>query len=75
MKIVDAWLRIKSQFPRVWQRLVLALSSSNELQVWQTSDRSGHIYWQAYNPMTGRYACFGSEAEIRMWIEMQYYTK
>ncbi len=35
----------------------------------------GFIFWQAYNPMTGRSACFGSEAEMRMWIEMQYYQE
>ncbi|MBW4555667.1 MAG: hypothetical protein KME59_06975 [Trichormus sp. ATA11-4-KO1] len=75
MKIVDAWLQLESKFQRVWQSLVTALSTSNELQVWQKSDRFGHIFWQAYNPATGCSACFGSEEEIRVWIEMQYYSR
>ncbi|GAX38008.1 hypothetical protein [Nodularia sp. NIES-3585] len=75
MKIVEVWLRLDSKLQIFWQKLVTALSASSELQVWQKSDRSGHIYWQAYNPITGRSACFGSEAEMRVWIEMQYYQE
>ncbi|WP_414548283.1 hypothetical protein [Anabaena sp. CCY 0017] len=71
MKIIEVWLQLKSKL----QKLVTALSASSELQVWQKSDRYGHIYWRAYNPITGRSACFGSEAEMRIWIEMQYYQE
>lgn len=74
MKIFYTWLRFWSKFPKVWQTLVRLLTMSSELQVWQTH-RGGDTAWHAYDPMTGRSACFGSEAEMRMWIEMQYYSR
>lgn len=69
----------KASFPLVaigkaiWQRLIRALTSGNELQVWKTTDRHGHTYWQAYDPATDRSTSLGSEAEMRMWIEQRYY--
>ncbi|MBE9198305.1 MULTISPECIES: hypothetical protein [unclassified Nodularia (in: cyanobacteria)] len=75
MQILEVWWRLESKRQIFWQKLVNALSASSELQVWQKSDRSGHITWRAYNPMTGRSACFGSEEEMRVWIEMQYYQE
>lgn len=48
-------------------------TSSSELQVWQTSDRNGNKYWQAYDPTKNRSVAFGSETEMRMWIEQYYY--
>jgi hypothetical protein len=75
MKIVDAWLLLKSKLPEMWQSLVTLLTTSSELQVWQTRLANGDYSWHAYDPMTNRSACFGSEAEMRVWIEMQYYTR
>ncbi|WP_335078288.1 hypothetical protein [Nostoc sp.] len=50
------------------------MTSSSDLQVWQESDRRGHIScWHAYDPITGRSACFGSEEEMRIWIDKCYY--
>lgn len=59
---------------KVWQHFLRWMSSSSELQVWQESDSSGcTCCWHAYDPMTGRSACFGSEEEMRIWIEQCYY--
>ncbi|AFZ25485.1 hypothetical protein Cylst_3333 [Cylindrospermum stagnale PCC 7417] len=74
MKIFYTWLLVGSKCQSVWQSLVRLLTTSSELQVWQTH-RGGDTAWHAYDPMTGRSACFGSEAEMRMWIEMQYYSR
>ncbi len=61
---------------KVWQSVLRWISSSSELQVWQESDCHGCICcWHAYDPMTGSSACFGSEEEMRIWIEQCYYTK
>jgi hypothetical protein len=46
-----------------------------ELQVWRATDQDGHPYWHAYNPHSGRSTCFGSESDIRAWIEQQHYEK
>ncbi|WP_416673204.1 hypothetical protein [Egbenema bharatensis] len=52
------------------QRLV----SSNELQVWQTTDRAGQTYWHAYDPVTHASVVCQSESEMATWIEEAYYT-
>lgn len=58
---------------RVWQRFINYLNTQNELQVWQSSDRDGHTWWNAYDPITGRTTKRNSEAEMRAWIEERYY--
>ena len=56
------------------QHFVIWMTSGSDLQVWQESDRRGHIScWHAYDPITGRSACFGSEEEMRIWIDKCYY--
>lgn len=57
----------------IWQRLIRALTSGNELQVWKKTNRHGHTYWHAYDPTTDSSTSLGSEAEMRMWIEQRYY--
>lgn len=64
---------IFSRLNNVWQRLVLAIAHSSELQVWQTTDRQGNTWWNAYDPKTERSTCLASEAEMRIWIEQLYY--
>ncbi|MCL1467774.1 hypothetical protein [Argonema galeatum] len=58
---------------KFWLRLVKAMMSGKDLRVWQKSDRSGNKEWHAYDPATGRSTCVASDAEMRMWIEQQYY--
>jgi hypothetical protein len=58
---------------RLWRCWVHWLANLGDVQVRQRVDRFGNSYWQAYNPLTGRSLCSGSELEIRMWIEQQLY--
>jgi len=61
-------------FQRLWQHLVIWMNSSSDLQVWQELDHRGHTScWHAYDPITGRSVCFGSEEEMRVWIDKCYY--
>lgn len=62
-------------FKRIAQRLIQGLIGSNEIRIWQTYDRCGNNWWHAYDPVTGRYACKESEAEMRIWIEQRFYYK
>lgn len=55
------------------QRLFASLIRGNELQVKQRRDRQGNTWWQAFDPTTDESASFGSEAEMRSWIEQRYY--
>jgi len=58
---------------RFLQNLFASLLRGNELQVKQRRDRQGNIWWQAFDPNTDESASFGSEAEMRSWIEQRYY--
>jgi len=68
-KRTDVFAPIKS----IWQQVVNYLNATNELQVWQSSDRNGRTWWNAYDPITGRTTKRDSESEMRTWIEERYY--
>ena len=53
--------------------LVKALSQEHEVKAWEKTDRRGNTYWNVYNPVTDKTVQFGSEAEVRIWLEQQYY--
>ncbi|MBD2354720.1 hypothetical protein H6G41_08770 [Tolypothrix sp. FACHB-123] len=56
-----------------WQNTVKILSSDyQELEVIQKVDRKGNIYWQAYDPISGKSYSSGSEVDVCMWIEQLY---
>jgi hypothetical protein len=58
---------------RVWQKLVNLLSANTkEPQVWQRVDSYGNTYWEAYDPISRKSFCSGSEADICVWIEQLY---
>ncbi len=57
----------------IWAKIVKTLLvDSQELQVSQKVDRHGNIYWQVYDPVTGKYFSSGSKLDISMWIEHLY---
>lgn len=47
----------------------------DEIKVWKKSDWHGNTWWQVYDPLTNRSASLGSELEVMMWIEQNYYKK
>jgi hypothetical protein len=49
------------------------LNHTPDLQIQQQRDRAGDLYWLAYNPKTGKTFTSASEADMRAWIEQQYY--
>lgn len=57
-----------------WQQVSTRLAHAQELHAWQRTDRAGGLYWQAYDPVTGR-STTGSEADMRAWIEQLRYPK
>ena len=58
---------------RIWDSLVNALANSSDPKITQRWDKLGNSYYQVYDPMTGRSGTFGSEQEIRFWLEERYY--
>lgn len=70
--MINSFLALKSKLDSVWQKLTLLFTSNSELQVWSTRDRNGDLSWHAYDPITRHYVCFGSEDDIRAWIEQRF---
>jgi len=73
MKTLNFASSTAQSFSHLWQALRQRLAHYAEIRVWQKSDRQGNLYWHGYNPSNGEYVSFGTEAEIRMWIEEHYY--
>jgi hypothetical protein len=57
-----------------WQRIYQFFVGGNELNVWQTIDRTGQSVWHAYDPLTGASTVCRSESEMVDWIETCYYN-
>ena len=36
-------------------------------------DRRGNCYWQVYDPVSGCNRSFGSEKEVRAWLDTRYH--
>lgn len=50
------------------------VSSNHEPQIEKKFDKYGEQYWQAYDFQTNRSHFFGSEQDVRIWIENRYHS-
>ncbi|MCL6432993.1 MAG: hypothetical protein K6T90_02070 [Leptolyngbyaceae cyanobacterium HOT.MB2.61] len=64
-----------SRLKNWWNQLVAAIAHFSDLQIWQTTDRSGVTWWHALDPRTGKEVCTDSETEMRIWIEENYWEE
>jgi hypothetical protein len=67
--------KLTNQLKRFGQWIWNALTSEPELKIWQRQDRAGNVWYQVYDPKSGRTACLASEEEVRMWIEESFYRR
>jgi hypothetical protein len=44
-----------------------------EPQIKQKRDRFGNYYWQVYDYTTNKFYEFGSEQDVKVWIENRHY--
>ena len=59
----------------IFQNIERSLTvSQNEPQVEQKCDRFGNLYWQVRDRNTNKSYTFGSDAEVRIWIEERYHS-
>jgi hypothetical protein len=65
--------RLKGLVGRVGMAIATWVTQSSELKVSERCDRHGNVYYQVYDPLNRTSASFGSEAEIRAWLEQRYY--
>jgi hypothetical protein len=63
--------KLTAALKRFWQAMITA---SSEPQIWQTRDRFGHLFWNTYDPITGRSNCFVSKDGVYEWLEQRYYS-
>ena len=63
--------------PARWQRWGRALFryflGSREPHIVTKRDRDGNPYYDVYDPIDRRHHTFGSEHEVRVWLEERYY--
>lgn len=50
------------------------LINRNEPQIERKCDRFGNSYWRVYDYPTNKSYTFGSDREVRAWIEERYHT-
>lgn len=55
-----------------WTAIVTHFTSASEPKVNQYRDAQGNCYYRAVNPITRRSNEFGSEQEIRIWLDQQH---
>lgn len=66
--------RLKIAAQKWVQFLQKLLSTDLEPKVWQKFDRQGNSSgWRVFDPETGRTIAFGSELEVRLWLEQRFY--
>jgi hypothetical protein len=58
---------------RVKKTIATWVVQTSEPKVSEKRDRQGRLYYQVYDPVSNSSATFGSEAEIRAWLEQRYY--
>lgn len=67
LSILKEWLN------DLFQSFLNAASGNTEPKISQKRDRAGNLYFDVYDPTSGASMSFGSEHEIRTWIEQRYH--
>lgn len=67
MKIIDLISKKMLNFARN-----LAIKS-HEPQIKPKRNRYGNLYWQVYDYRTNKFYEFGSEQEVRVWLDNRYH--
>jgi hypothetical protein len=67
----------KSRATKIWsgvyQSLLSLFVGQSEPRIWQSIDRTGATVWHVHDPANGYSAYFGSETEVRIWLDQRYY--
>lgn len=65
---------LKQRWQRFWRAFTADLQGSGEPRLWQTRDRNG-IWWNGYDPISGRSIRQVSEPEMLTWLEQRHYGR
>jgi hypothetical protein len=69
--LLRQYLKLSAGINRLLQSISRFRLHSTEPQVSRQFDRHGNLYYRVYDPFTGISAIFGSEAEVRWWLEQR----
>lgn len=59
---------------RQWANAVLTyFVGSKEPRITTKTDHEGQLFYEVYDPVDQRHHRFGSEAEVRGWLDERYY--
>lgn len=61
-----------SWFDRLLQSLLNTLGGRSEIRISEKRDRAGNSYFQVFDPVSGTSQRFGSEHEVRVWLDQRY---
>ena len=66
-------MKIISPIISIWKKIKPSLFvSQNEPYVEQKNNRDGSLYWQVRDRRTNKTYTFGSDTEVRIWIEKRH---
>ena len=49
-------------------------NSKTEPRIIKKCDRHGNSYWQVYDHVSASHCSFGSEQEVKAWLDRRYYV-
>ncbi|MGB8699721.1 MAG: hypothetical protein WCD18_09925 [Thermosynechococcaceae cyanobacterium] len=58
---------------RIWNVFFEWVLSLDELKIYTLKNRFGETFWKVHDPRTGRRMSFGSETEVRAWLDKRHY--
>lgn len=58
---------------KLWKIFAATFIQTSEPKIHQRTDRFGNVYFHVYDPQTGRSSVFGTESEVRAWLDRRYY--
>jgi hypothetical protein len=64
--------RLKDLVGKVSKAIATRFTHNSDPTVNEQCDRQGNVYYQVYDPHTRKSTVFGSETEIRYWLEQRY---
>jgi hypothetical protein len=64
--------RLKDGVGKVSRAIATRFTHNSDPTVNERRDRQGNVYYQVYDPHTQKSTVFGSETEIRYWLEQRY---
>jgi GTP-binding protein EngB required for normal cell division len=62
-----------SKLNQIWNEIVKLMSTRNEITIDSLKDKSGNMYWRIQDSISGRRVFFGTEQEVRAWLDRRYY--